>query len=74
VPDGSLEFKGLSPAGGSFPRQFALNKAGDLVGVGLQQSSRVVLYSRDVETGKIADVPYAHVGVEGQVDCVVWDE
>ncbi|KAL9580480.1 MAG: hypothetical protein Q9203_006281, partial [Teloschistes exilis] len=53
--DKKAVFNSLSPAGGSFPRQFSLNKIGDLVAVGLQNSGRVVVYSRDVASGKIGD-------------------
>lgn len=71
--DGSLQFLGLSPAGGSYPRQFSMNRAGNLVAVGLQMSGRVVIWERDVETGVFG----RQVGVVeglGMVTCVVWDE
>ena len=71
--DGSLEFLGLFPAGGSYPRQFSLSRAGDLVAVGLQQSSKVVVLERDTETGLFVR-QVAEVDVAGQVTCVVWDD
>ena len=71
--DGSLTFHQLWPAGGSYPRQFSMNKYGDLVAVGLQYSSRVVILSRDVETGLIGDAVGDVQGL-GNVTCVVWDE
>jgi 6-phosphogluconolactonase (cycloisomerase 2 family) len=70
---GALTFEGLFPAGGSYPRQFAINKAGNLVAVGLQESGRVVVWERDVASGAFE----REVGVVeglGQVTCVVWDE
>ncbi|KAK4987434.1 hypothetical protein LTR28_001862, partial [Elasticomyces elasticus] len=71
--DGSLAFRQLWPAGGSYPRHFSMNSHGDLVAVGLQQSSSVVVLARDVATGLIGNA-VAEVEVEGQVTCVVWDE
>ncbi|KAL2351512.1 Lactonase, 7-bladed beta-propeller-domain-containing protein [Cryomyces antarcticus] len=71
--DGSLIFEQLWPAGGSYPRHFSVNRYGDLVAVGLQYSSRVVIMKRDVQTGLIGNA-VASVEVDGQVTCVVWDE
>lgn len=71
--DGTLDFQRLTPAGGSFPRQFSMNKDGSLVGVGLQYSSRVVILSRDIKTGEIGD-PVAAIALPGQITCVRWDE
>ncbi|KAL8998074.1 MAG: hypothetical protein Q9188_006171 [Gyalolechia gomerana] len=68
-----LKFKGLSPAGGSFPRQFSLNRDGSLLAVGLQNSGRVVVLERCVETGVIGDVVADFEGL-GQVTSIVWDE
>lgn len=65
-------FNSLSPAGGSFPRQFSLNKSGDLVAVGLQNSGRVVVYPRDVASGKIGDVAVADFEGLGAVTGVFW--
>ena len=71
--NGTLSFTSLSPAGGVFPRSFSLNKAGDLVAVGLQWSNKVVVIQRDVQTGTMGDI-VAEVGGLGNVTCVVWDE
>ncbi|KAI9708780.1 MAG: hypothetical protein M1820_003735 [Bogoriella megaspora] len=71
--DGSLSFTQLWPAGGSYPRQFSINKYGDLVAVGLQLSARVSILSRDVETGKLGEA-VASITVPGNITCVVWDE
>ncbi|KAH8678802.1 Lactonase, 7-bladed beta-propeller-domain-containing protein [Tricladium varicosporioides] len=73
-PDtGKLEFKQLAPAGGSFPRQFSMNKAGNLAAVGLQRSSRVVIVERNVADGTFGKI-VANITVEGEVTAVVWDE
>jgi len=71
--DGMLDFMGLSSAGGRFPRHFSMNKAGKLVAVGLQLSHRVVIFRRDVETGKLEDL-VAEIAIDGQITCVIWDE
>lgn len=71
--DGELEFLQLFPAGGSYPRQFSLNRAGNLLAVGLQQSSKVVVIERNTENGMF-ERQVAEVTVAGQITCVVWDE
>ncbi|OCL06363.1 putative isomerase YbhE [Glonium stellatum] len=71
--NGTLSFIQLAPAGGSYPRQFSINKVGDLVSVGLQMGSAVVVWNRDLKTGKLGDLA-ARIGVPGQITCVVWDE
>ncbi|KAL8660067.1 MAG: hypothetical protein Q9202_006833 [Teloschistes flavicans] len=67
-------FQRLSPAGGSFPRQFSLNKAGDRVAVGLQNSARVVVFGRDVASGEVGGEAVADYEAVGQVTSVVWEE
>ena len=62
-----------SPAGGQTPRQFAINKAGNLVAVGLQDDDRVVVIRRDIATGALGDI-IAHATVEGGVTCAIFDE
>jgi 6-phosphogluconolactonase (cycloisomerase 2 family) len=65
-------------AGGSYPRHFSINKAGDMVAVALQMSGNVVIWERNVTTGKIV----REIGIGGiaqawglgNVTCVVWDE
>ena len=71
--DGTLTYKQLWPAGGSFPRHFSMNLAGDLVAVGLQMSSRVVILSRNITTGLLGNA-VAESDVDGQVTCVRWLE
>ncbi|KAL8788748.1 MAG: hypothetical protein Q9195_007155 [Heterodermia aff. obscurata] len=71
---GEFSFGGLSPAGGSFPRQFSVSPAEDLVAVGLQDSARVVVYGVDGKKGRVGRVVLASAGVEGGVTSVVWGE
>ncbi|KAL8926578.1 MAG: hypothetical protein Q9208_002905 [Pyrenodesmia sp. 3 TL-2023] len=70
----ALMYRGLSPAGGLFPRHFSINKKGDLVAVGLQNSGRVVIYERCLHSGKIGDKVVAGIEGLGAVTSVVWDE
>ncbi|PVH82062.1 3-carboxymuconate cyclase-like protein-like protein [Cadophora sp. DSE1049] len=70
---GKLSFTQLAPAGGRFPRQFSLNKAGTLAAVGLQSDSRVVIVQRDVTSGKFGDF-VASVDVGGEITSVIWAE
>jgi len=72
--DGTLMFDALSPAGGSFPRTFSLNKAGSLAAVGLQNSGRVVIYHRCTETGRLGEKVLADFEGLGGVSSVVWAE
>ncbi|KAK5087809.1 hypothetical protein LTR05_002024 [Lithohypha guttulata] len=71
--DGSLMFVQAAPAYGSYPRHFSTNKAGNLIAVGLQKSSEVVVFNRDVVTGLIVK-PVAMARIEGEVSSVVWNE
>ncbi|KAL9107489.1 MAG: hypothetical protein Q9227_007590 [Pyrenula ochraceoflavens] len=71
--DGTLTFQSLYPAGGSYARQFAINRAGDLVAVGLQQSGILAVFERDCATGVIGREVGRVEGL-GQVTCAVWDE
>jgi 6-phosphogluconolactonase (cycloisomerase 2 family) len=73
----SLTFKGLAPAGGSSPRHFSFNKAGNMVAVSLQNSARMVVLARNVMTGAIggviASLPVGALPDAGPT-CTVWDE
>jgi 6-phosphogluconolactonase (cycloisomerase 2 family) len=72
--DGTLSFVELFPAGGSYPRQFALNRAGNLVAVGLQQTGSISILERDVTSG-VFKREVASLAIDGgEVVCVVWDE
>ncbi|KAF2178679.1 putative isomerase YbhE [Zopfia rhizophila CBS 207.26] len=70
---GALDFMGLVPAGGAYPRQFSINKAGNLVAVGLQEGNRVTILERDIESGRFKG-QVAEVDVEGPIICVIWDD
>lgn len=72
--DGTLSFRQLFPAGGSYPRQFSLNRAGNLVAVGLQETGSVTILERDTCSGTfVKEVASINIA-GGQVVCVVWDE
>ncbi|KAI9765214.1 MAG: hypothetical protein M1840_007706 [Geoglossum simile] len=70
---GTLSPIGIFSAAGPIPRQFALNKKGNLAAVGLQGSGEVAIIKYDDTTGKFGDV-IARVDVGEQVVCVIWDE
>jgi 6-phosphogluconolactonase (cycloisomerase 2 family) len=70
---GKLTFKQLAPSGGSYPRQFSINKNGTLAAVGLQEDARVVIVSRNVTTGLYGDF-VASIDLPGEITSVVWDE
>ena len=71
-PQGDFKFETLSPAGGSFPRSFSINKKGSLVAVGLQKSGRVAIYERNTKTGKLKDTVLADFEGLGEVTSIVW--
>ncbi|KAI4859539.1 putative isomerase YbhE [Hypoxylon rubiginosum] len=78
---GDIEWVEATPAHAWFPRTFSINKAGDLVAVGGQTSSNVVIIARDTKTGKLGDVvanlKVATPGTPQQEDglsAVVWVE
>ncbi|KAL8885530.1 MAG: hypothetical protein Q9205_003540 [Flavoplaca limonia] len=62
----------LTPAGGLFPRSFKISPNGDMVAVGLQQSGRVAIFHRCMDTGMIGKDPVASVEGLGEVSSVVW--
>ncbi|OAA65948.1 YkgB protein [Niveomyces insectorum RCEF 264] len=71
--NGNLTFVQLYPAGGLIPRQFTINKAGTLLGVGQQGSARAVFINRDVKSGKLTGFAGA-VDIAGEVTSVLFDE
>jgi 6-phosphogluconolactonase (cycloisomerase 2 family) len=74
--DGTLTKLPLVSAHGSFPRQFALNKAGTLLAMGLQQSGSLVVLGKN-KTDGLFDQEVASIKFEQGADmpvCVVWDE
>jgi 6-phosphogluconolactonase (cycloisomerase 2 family) len=79
--NGSVVLDGLHSSGGSVPRTFVLNQKGDLVAVGNQVSSNVVIVERNPETGKlgkeVASLQVGKVGTPGKGDglsSLVWYE
>lgn len=76
--DGTLTFLQNAPSGGWLPRQFSLNEAGDLLAVGHQNNNTVVIWKRDLETGRIVtEEEGGKVGkavVSGPVVSTIWDE
>jgi 6-phosphogluconolactonase (cycloisomerase 2 family) len=72
--NGTAKFGALSPAGGSFPRQFSPNRRGNLVAVGLQKSGRVVIYGRCESTGDLGNKVLADFEGLGPVTSIVWAE
>jgi 6-phosphogluconolactonase (cycloisomerase 2 family) len=76
--DGTLSLVQTAPSGGYLPRQFSLNKKGDRVAVGHQGNNTVVVWKRDVESGKIvSEADGGKVGeqtLSGQVAFVQWYE
>lgn len=71
--NGNLTLVQLYPSGGQIPRQFFINKAGTLLGVGQQGSGRAVFINRDVASGKLTGFAGA-VNIAGEVTSVVFDE
>ncbi len=70
---GNLTLVQTYPAGGTIPRQFSINKAGNLLGVGLQGDGRVVIIDRDVQTGHLKSF-VANANIAGEVSSVVFNE
>lgn len=54
------------------PRQFSVNKAGDLAAVGLQDDGRVVIIERRKD-GSFGDI-LTSVLLAGSPTSVIWDE
>lgn len=78
---GELTFEEITSSHGVYPRSFVINKAGDLVAIGNQVSSNVVIVERDVETGelgeKVAELPLGSEGEPGQeegISGIIWAE
>ncbi|CAK7203451.1 hypothetical protein SEUCBS139899_006185 [Sporothrix eucalyptigena] len=71
--NGNLTLVQLFPSGGQIPRQFSINKAGTLLGVGQQGSGRAVFINRDVQSGKLTGFA-GEIDIAGQVTSVVFDE
>ena len=71
--NGTMAFDELTPAGGSFPRSFSVSPDGSLVAIGLQNSGRVVIYSRCAKSGRLGREVLADFEGLGQVTSIVWN-
>ena len=75
---GSPRLISATAAGGSFPRHFSLNAAGDRVAVAVQTNGWVGVFERDVRTGEMGRLLAVRDGLgngenTGGVVCVLWD-
>lgn len=74
--DGTLTKLPLVSAYGSFPRGFSMNKAGNLIAVGLQLSGTLVILEKNTSSG-LFDKKVASIAFDDGADLpnsVVWDE
>ncbi|MCJ1443808.1 MAG: hypothetical protein MMC23_004308 [Stictis urceolatum] len=71
--NGKLANMNAYSSDGSFPRTFEINKKGDLVVIGNQNSNSCVVYERDVQTGHFT-TEIASVVLSGQVSSVIFAE
>ncbi|CAG8954272.1 hypothetical protein HYFRA_00005892 [Hymenoscyphus fraxineus] len=78
---GLMKFLQITSSGGTYPRTFSINKAGDLVAIGDQTTANVVVVKRDVTTGLLgAQVASMRIGSTGTpendngLSAVLWDE
>lgn len=74
--NGKLSFVQIAPSGGSFPRHFSYNKAGDKIAVANQRSKSVDIWARDVKTGKLGKrlASNAEFSKGGEINNVIWAE
>lgn len=79
--DGTMTFQQITSSGGTYPRTFAINKAGDLVVIGDQTTANVAVVKRDTSTGLLgAQVASMRIGTVGTAEsdnglsAVLWDE
>ncbi|KAL2011966.1 hypothetical protein VTN00DRAFT_4684 [Thermoascus crustaceus] len=77
----TVEFQRLTSSYGTVPRTLVINKGGDLVAVGNQASSDVVIIRRDTKTGELGEeVARLNVGEPGTpgtatgLSSVIWGE
>jgi 6-phosphogluconolactonase (cycloisomerase 2 family) len=78
---GVMTFQGLTTSGGTYPRTFQINKAGDMVVIGDQTTANVAVVKRDVATGALGpQIASMRIGVAGHAEnddglsAVLWDE
>ena len=77
----AMTLTGVTSSGGTYPRTFQINKAGDLVVIGDQTTANVVVVKRDVSTGLLGpQVASMRIGTVGHAEsddglsAVMWDE
>lgn len=68
-----LELVQMHAAGGSKPRHFAFNKAGDLVAVALEDSNTISIIARNVRSGLLTEFMTIQ-RVADRPNMVLWDE
>lgn len=74
--NGKLSFVQIAPSGGSFPRHFSYNKAGNMIAVANQNSPSVDIWARDVRTGKLGKrlASNGEFSKGGGINNVIWAE
>ncbi|MCJ1445578.1 MAG: hypothetical protein MMC23_006083 [Stictis urceolatum] len=77
---GKISFQDLYPTFASYPRTMVINKAGDMVAVGNQNSAEVTVVQRDPGSGKfgslLGSVVVGSQGTDGNggLSSVIWEE
>ncbi|KAL2063765.1 hypothetical protein VTL71DRAFT_5570 [Oculimacula yallundae] len=78
---GVMTFVDVISSGGTYPRTFSINKAGDLMVIGDQTTANVVVVKRDPTTGKLGpQLATLRIGSTGRpenddgLSSVLWDE
>ncbi|EGX52337.1 hypothetical protein AOL_s00043g126 [Orbilia oligospora ATCC 24927] len=69
--DGTLTFVELTSAGGINPRHIRLSPDGSWICIATQDTNRVAMFKRDLETGTILEEVVAE-GQSGQPVCITW--
>lgn len=78
---GNLTFQEITSSGGTYPRTFSINKAGDMMVIGDQTTANVVVVPRNTTSGALGTpVATLRVGATGTpeaengISAVLWDE
>ncbi len=69
--DGTLTFVELTSAGGINPRHIRLSPSGNWLCIATQDTNRVAMFKRDMETGAILNEVIAEAE-SGQPVCITW--
>lgn len=79
--NGTMTFQQITSSGGTYPRTFSINSAGDLVVIGDQTTANVVVVERDPTTGLLGtQLASLRIGSAGHAEsddglsAVLWDE